>query len=45
MNLWNYVDSSDSTRGNSLFRSVKLIKNADIDKCKYFGYGTELDLI
>ena len=24
---------------NSLFSAVKLVKNADIDKCKYFGYG------
>ena len=45
MNLWNYVDSSDSRLGNSLFRAVKLVKNADIDKYKYFGYGTEMDLI
>ena len=45
MNLWNCVDSSDSRLGNSLFRAVKLVKNADIDKYKHFGYGTELDLI
>ena len=45
MNLWNYAEGSDSTLGNSLFRTVKLVKNANTDKYKYFGYGTELDLI
>ena len=38
--MWNYVDSSDPTLGNSLISAVKLVKNADIDKCKYSGYGT-----
>ena len=28
--MWNYVDSSDPTQGNSLFGAVKLLKNADI---------------
>ena len=42
--MWNYVDSSDPTQGNSLFGAVKLLKNADIDKCKYSGYGIGFDL-
>ena len=32
MNLWNYVDNSDPTLGNSLFRAAKLVKNGDIGK-------------
>ena len=44
INLWNYVDSSDPTLGNSLFGAVKLVKNADIDKYKYSGYGIGLDM-
>ena len=28
---------------NALFRAVKLTKNADIDKYKYFGYGIGSD--
>ena len=43
INLWNYVDSSDPTRGNSLFGAVKLVKNADIDKYKYSGYDIGFD--
>ena len=43
INLWNYVDSSDPRLGNSLFGAVKLVKNADIDKCKYSGYGIGFD--
>ena len=42
--MWNYVDSSDPTQGNSLFGAVKLLKNADIDKYKYSGYGIGFDL-
>ena len=38
--MWNYEDSSDPTLENSLFGDVKLVKNADIDKHKYSGYGT-----
>ena len=34
--LWNCVDSSDSTLGNSLFVAVTLVKTADIDKYKYW---------
>ena len=44
INLWNYVDSSDSTLGNYLFSAVKLVKNADIDKNKYSGYGIGFDM-
>ena len=35
--------STDFTLGNCLFRSVKLTKNADIDKYKYTGYGIGFD--
>ena len=31
------------TLRNCLFGAVTLIKNADIDKCWYFGYETEFD--
>ena len=44
INLWSYVHSSDPTLGNSLFGSVKLVKNIDIDKCKYSGYGIGFDM-
>ena len=30
---------SDPTQGSSLFGVVTLVKNADIVKCKYSGYG------
>ena len=43
-NLWNYVSSSDPTLRNSLFGAVKLVKNADIDKYKYSGYGIGFDI-
>ena len=42
MNFWNYVDSHDPTLGNSFLGATELVKkkkNADIDKCKYSGYG------
>ena len=42
--MWNYVGSSDHLLGNSLFGAVKLMKNADIDKYKYSGYGTGFDM-
>ena len=35
--------NTDFTLGNCLFGSVKLTKNADLDKYKYSGYSTELD--
>ena len=36
------VDSSDPTLGNSLFGAVKLLKTANTDKYKYYGYGLDL---
>ena len=38
-------DTKDSsvTFQNCLFGAVKLTKNADIDKCKYSGYGIGFD--
>ena len=33
----------DFTLGNCLFGSVKLTKNADLDKCKYTSYGIGFD--
>ena len=39
INLWKYIDSNDRALGNSLFGAVTLVKNADIDKYKYFGFG------
>ena len=41
--MWNYVDSSDPTLGNSLFGAVPLVKNAYIDKCKHSGYAIRFD--
>ena len=38
INLWNYIDSIYPALGNSLFGAVKLMKNVDIDKCKYSEY-------
>ena len=43
INLLDYLDSSDPTLGNSLFGAVKLVQNADIDKCKYSGYSIGFD--
>ena len=45
INLWNYIDSSDPTLGNSLFGAVRLVKNADFDKYKYSGYDIGFDKI
>ena len=39
----NYNDSNYPTLENCSFGSVKLTKNADIDKYKYFGYGMGFD--
>ena len=44
INLWNYVGSSDPILANSLFGAVELVKNADIDKYKYSGYGIGFDV-
>ena len=38
-----YKDINYSTLENCLFGSVKLTKNADIDKYGYFGYGIGFD--
>ena len=35
--------NTDFTLGNCLFGSVKLTKNADLDKYKYCGYGIRFD--
>ena len=35
--------NTDFTLGNCLFGSVKLTKNADLDKYKYTGYGIGFD--
>ena len=35
--------NTDFTLGSCLFRSVKLTKNADLDKYKYSGYGIGFD--
>ena len=35
--------NTDFTLGNCLFGSVKLTKNADLDKYKYTGYGVGFD--
>ena len=38
-----YHDINYSTLENCLFESVKLTKNADIEKYGYFGYGNGFD--
>ena len=38
-----YKDINYPTLENCLFGSVKLTKNADIDKYGYFGYGIGFD--
>ena len=38
-----YKDINYPTLENCLFGSVKLTKNADIDKYRYFGYGIGFD--
>ena len=35
--------NADFTLENFLFRAIKLTKNADVDKYKYFGYGIGFD--
>ena len=42
--MWNYLDTSDPTLGNSFFGAVKLLKNAAIDKCKFSGYDIGFDM-
>ena len=36
-------NSNDPTLRNCLFGAVRLTKYADIDKYRYFGYGTGFD--
>ena len=43
LNSWLRNLNTDFTLKNCLFGSVKLTKNADLDKCKYSGYGIGLD--
>ena len=42
-NLWNRGYDDYLVLENSLFGAVKWMKNADIDKYRYLGYGIELD--
>ena len=35
--------NTDFSLGNCLFGFIKPTKNADLDKCKYVGYGTRFD--
>ena len=44
INLWNYAYNDDPTLGISLSGAVKLVKNAEIDKYKYSGYGIRFDI-
>ena len=44
VNLQPYKYDDDPTLGNSLFGAVKLVRNADIDKYKYSGYGIRFDV-
>ena len=39
LNLWLKNSNTDFILNNCLFGSVKLIKNVDLDKYKYKGYG------
>ena len=41
--LWHRGYDDYTTLENSFFGEVKLVKNADIDKYKYSGYGTGFD--
>ena len=42
--IYTWENSKDIHSWNSLFGTVKLVKNADIDKWKYSGYGTGFDM-
>ena len=41
INLWAYTQGVDFTLRNFLFGVLKLTKNADFEKYKYSGYGTD----
>ena len=43
LNLWLKNSNTDFILNNCLFGSVKLTKNADLDKYKYKGYGIVFD--
>ena len=43
IDLWDRGYDDYPTIEKSLFGAVKLLKNADIDNCKYSGYGIEFD--
>ena len=43
INLWNRGYDDYLTLENSLFGAIKLVKNSDIDKYKYSGYGVRFD--
>ena len=39
--MWSYTQSVNFTLGNSLFGTVRLTKNANLDKYSYLGYWTD----
>ena len=43
INFWDHEYDDYPTLENSLFDVAKLMKNGDIDKCKYSGCGIEFD--
>ena len=43
INFWDRGHDDYLGLANSLFGTVKLVKNADIDKYKYYGYGIGFD--
>ena len=45
MNLWSRDLGTDLTLLNSLFGTVKLIKNPDHNKYLYFEYGIKFDYV
>ena len=42
-NLWKHIHRANFTLINSLFGAVKLTKNDNFDKGKYFRYGIGFD--
>ena len=44
INLWSFKHNSNLTPGNSLFGTVKLVKNTDADKYKHSGCGIGFDI-
>ena len=39
INLWLFTLGRNFALGNCLFRAFEMTANADLDKCKYSGYG------